>query len=157
MKYTTFADLESSLDPEPEFPVEQPDGVVMSELDRQSWLVAYIRKTSPKVTVYANANAAKRGMSAQRQARREGLLAGVPDLTVLWDIADSHVPGGPTVAWIEMKGTDAKGRPGKLSAQQIEVANRMHRSGQKVACFFSARSAIRWLRELGCPLKEPVQ
>lgn len=152
-----FAHLESPLREEPEFPVEAPDGKRLSELERQAWLVSYIRRTSPKVMVYANANAGKRGFGAQRQAHKEGLLAGVPDITVVWDIADSHVPDGPTVAWIEMKGTDAQGRAGKLSDQQIECGNRLHRSGQKVACFFSAKSAIQWLRSLGCPLKEPVE
>jgi hypothetical protein len=152
---TTWADLESTLAPEPEFPVEQPDGVRMSELDRQAWLVAYIRKTSPKVLIYANANAGKRGMGAQRQAHKEGLLAGVPDLTCAWSVEDAHCDG-PTVAWLEMKGIDARGAAGKLSAQQIETMNRLHRSGQAVACFFSAKSAIAWLRSLGCPIKEPV-
>jgi hypothetical protein len=152
---TIWADLESTLAPEPEFPVEQPDGVRMSELDRQAWLVAYIRKTSPKVLIYANANAGKRGMGAQRQAHKEGLLAGVPDLTCAWSVEDAHCDG-PTVAWLEMKGIDARGAAGKLSAQQIETMNRLHRSGQAVACFFSAKSAIAWLRSLGCPIKEPV-
>jgi len=152
---TTWADLETTLAPEPEFPVEQPDGVHLSELERQAWLVSYIRKTSPKVLIYANANAGKRGMGAQHQARKEGLLAGVPDLTVAWSTDDAYC-AGPTVAWIEVKGTDAKGHPGKLSAQQIETMNRLHRSGQAVACFFSAKSAIAWLRSLGCPIKEPV-
>lgn len=152
-----FAHLESPLREEPLFPVEAFDGKALSELERQAWLVSYIRRTSPKVLVYANANAAKRGFGAQRQAHKEGLLAGVPDITVAWDIADSHVPDGPTVAWIEMKGADAKGRAGKLSDQQIEFGNRLHRSGQAVACFYSAKSAIAWLRSLGCPLKEPVE
>lgn len=158
MTYTTFADLESSINPTPLFFVEQPDGQKhLTELDRQSWLVSYIRRTSPKVVVYANVNAAKRGPKAQAQARKEGLLPGVPDLTVAWDIADSHVPDGPTCAWLEIKGYSADGRPGKLSASQIETGNRLHKCGAPVACFYSAKSAIRWLRSLGCPLKEPVE
>lgn len=158
MTFTTFADLESSLAPEPLFPVEAPDGVRnLTELDRQAWLVSYIRRTSPKVVVAANVNAGKRGFKAQRQAKQEGLLAGFPDLTVCWDVADGHAPDGPSAAFLEMKGYDARGTAGKLSPAQIETMNRLHRSGQAVACFFSARSAIAWLVSLGCPLREPAE
>jgi hypothetical protein len=151
-----FADLESPLVEEPLFPVEAPDKERgLSELDRQAWLVTYIRRTSPKVLIYANANAAKRGFGAQRQVHKEGLLAGIPDLTVCWDVGDGHAPDGLTIAFVEMKGWSKSG-PGKLSAQQIEIANRLHRMGVPVACFFSARSAIAWLISLGCPLREPV-
>lgn len=152
-----WADLETDLRAKPLFLVEAPDGErSLSELARQSFLVSYIRKTSPKVVVAANANAAKRGMKAQRQAKSEGLLAGFPDLTICWDVADGHVPGGPSCAFLEMKGYDNSGRPGTLSQAQIDTCNRLHRCGLPVACFFSAKSAIRWLRSLGCPIKEPV-
>ena len=152
-----WAALESSLKAEPLFFVEKPDGERhLSELDRQSWLVSYIRRTSPKVIVAATPNAAKRGLKAQAQAKREGLLAGFPDLTICWDVADGHVPDGPSAAFCEMKGYDKSGRAGSLSQAQIETMNRLHIAGLPVACFFSAKSAIRWLRSLGCPLKEPL-
>lgn len=152
-----WADLETPIKAAPLFPVEAPDNErQLSELARQSFLVSYIRKTSPKVIVAANANAAKRGLKAQRQAKREGLLAGFPDLTVCWDVADGHVPNGPSCAFLEMKGYDNSGRAGGLSQAQIETCNRLHLAGLPVACFFSAKSAIRWLRSLGCPIKEPV-
>ena len=140
-------------DQAPLFPVQEPDGRKdLSELDRQAWVVSYIRKTHPHIIVYANANAGKRGFKAQGQAKREGLLSGVFDLTFAWDIA--HASGdGATICWAEMKGYDASGRPGKLSAAQIEWGNAMHQRGHKVACFFSARSVIEWLRELGAPIR----
>lgn len=151
-----WAALESPLKAEPLFPVEKPDGEKsLSELARQSWLVTYIRRTSPKVLVAANVNAAKRGPKAAALAKQEGMLAGFPDLTIVWDIADGHTDG-PTTAFLEMKGYDGSGRPGTLSQAQIETCNRLHLCGVPVACFFSARSAIAWLRELGCPLKEPL-
>lgn len=154
---SAWAALESPLKAEPLFPVERPDGERhLSELARQSFLVAYIRRTSPKVIVAANANAGKRGPAAQRQAKREGLLAGFPDLTICWDVADSHVPDGPSCAFLEIKGYDNSGRAGSLIQAQIETCNRLHIAGLPVACFFSARSAIGWLRSLGCPIKEPV-
>lgn len=151
-----WAALESPIKAEPLFPVEKPDGEKsLSELARQSWLVNYIRRTSPKVLVAANVNAAKRGPKAAAQAKKEGMLAGFPDLTIVWDIADGHIDG-PTAAFLEMKGYDGSGQPGKLSQAQIETCNRLFLCGVPVACFFSARSAIAWLRELGCPLKEPL-
>ena len=152
---SAFADLESTLNPEPLFLVEAPDGRKdLTELARQSWLVSYVRRTSPKVLIWANPNAAKRGYKAQAQVRKEGLTAGVPDLTVAWDVADA-LCDGPTIAHLEMKGYDSAGRSGKLSPAQIEFGNRLHRLGQPVACFFSAKAAIVWLRSLGCPLKVP--
>ncbi len=154
---SAWDDLESPLKAAPLFPVERPDGEKhLSELARQSFLVAYIRKTSPKVIVAANANAGKRGLAAMHQARREGLLAGFPDLTICWDVADGHVPDGPSCAFLEMKGYSARGQPGSLSQAQIETCNRLHIAGLPVACFFSAKSAIGWLRSLGCPIKEQI-
>ena len=151
-----FADLESPLVEKPMFPVQAPDGRKdLSELDRQAWVVSYMRRTQPHIVVYATPNAAKRGFAAQRQAKKEGLLAGVFDLTFAWDI--KHSDGDVTVCWAEMKGYDSRGRAGSLSQAQIEWGNAMHQRGHKVACFFSAKSVIEWLRDLGAPIKGAVQ
>lgn len=147
----SWADLESTLYPEPLFPVEAPDGRKdLPELDRQAWFVSYVRKTQPKIGVYANLNGGKRGPAAIKQAKREGMTPGVFDLTVYWDARDTRHTG-PTVAWPEFKGYDARGRPGKLSPEQIEWGNAMHQRGFPVACFFSAQSVVKWLIELGAP------
>ncbi|MGE8143071.1 hypothetical protein ACQKOE_13935 [Novosphingobium sp. NPDC080210] len=136
----------------PLFPVQAPDGRKdLTELDRQSWVVNYIRKSQPNIIVYATPNAAKRGFSAQRQAKKEGLLAGVFDLTFAWDI--KHSDADVTVCWAEMKGYDASGRAGSLTPAQIDWGNAMHQRGHKVACFFSAKSVIEWLAELGAPIR----
>lgn len=153
---TDFAALESPIAPVPLFPVQAPDGrKELSELDRQAWVVNYIRRAQPHIMVYATPNAAKRGFAAQRQAKKEGLLAGVFDLTFCWDI--KHSDGPVTVCWAEMKGYDARGAAGKLSPPQIEWGNAMHQRGHKVACFFSAKSVIEWLRSLGAPVRGVVQ
>lgn len=154
--YTTFADLETPLDPVPLFPVEAPDGRKdLAELDRQAWVVNYIRKHQPQIIVYATPNAAKRGFGAQRQAKKEGLLAGVFDLTFAWDI--KHSDADVTICWAEMKGYDSRGRAGSLTPAQIDWGNAMHERGHKVACFFSAKSVIEWLASLGAPIRGKLQ
>ena len=152
---TTFADLESPLYAEPLFPVEAPDGRKdLSELDRQSWFVAFMKRTQPHIEVHANPNAAMRGFKAQAQAKKEGLKAGVFDLTVAWDIRDATIPDLPTVAWPEFKGYDKRGTAGKLTPQQIEWGNAMYAKGFPVACFFSAKSVVAWLESLGAPIRK---
>lgn len=152
-----FDGLDGGLDKAtPLFPVEAPDGRKdLSELDRQAWVVAYMRKSQPHIVCYATPNAAKRGFKAQAQARKEGLLAGVFDLTFAWDM-DAARTDGPTVCWAEMKGYDASGHAGKLSDEQVRFGNKLHAQGHKVACFFSAKSVIEWLRELGAPIRGSV-
>lgn len=141
----------------PLFPVQEPDGRKdLSELDRQAWVVSYIRKTHPDIMVFATPNAGKRGFKAQAQAKREGLMAGVFDLTFCWDVRHAR-DDGPTICWAEMKGYDSAGRAGKLSQPQIAWGNAMHQRGHKVACFFSAKSVIEWLRDLGAPIRGVVQ
>jgi hypothetical protein len=148
--------LESPLREAPEFPCEKPDGRKdLPELDRQAWVVAYMRRSQPHIVCYATPNAAKRGFKAQSQAKKEGLLAGVFDLTFCWDVKHAE-DGRPTICFAEMKGYDASGRVGKLSQEQIDWGNKMHRNGHAVACFFSAQSVIRWLAELGAPLRGKI-
>lgn len=148
-----FASLESPLHETPLFFVEKPDGRKdLSELDRVKMFRSYLAKLAPKVTAYANANAGKR---SRVQAKAEGIVSGVPDYTVFWDIADSTIPNcDVSVAWVEMKGYSASGQPGKLSPSQIEFMNRLHKRGHKVACFFSGKSAFDWLASLGAPIRK---
>lgn len=146
---TEFDALESPIHPTALFPVEAPDGRKdLPELERQVMFRKLMRERAPRLMVFANANAGKRNPF---QANREGIRAGVFDMTVAWDIADATTDGA-TVAYVEFKGYDASARPGKLSLPQIEWGNAMHERGHKVACFFSARSAVRWLREIGAPI-----
>lgn len=149
--------LESDLAPVPLFPVEAPDGRKdLAELDRQSWVVSYLHRTQPHIQVWATPNAGKRGYQAQRQAKKEGLTAGVFDLTIAWDIAEARKPDLPTICWAEMKGYDSRGTAGKLRPEQVEWGNAMHAKGFPVACFFSAQSVINWLIELGAPVRGRV-
>jgi hypothetical protein len=151
-----FADLETTLDPVPLFPVEAADGrKELAELERQAIFRRYAANLAPRVIVFANANAGKRN---PMQAKREGIMAGVFDMTCTWDIAASTDPNAPqSVCWIEFKGYDKNGRPGKLSKAQIDWGNAMHERGHKVACFFSGKSAFDWLASLGAPIRGRAQ
>lgn len=143
---------ESDLDPKPLFPVEAPDGRKdLSELDRQVLFRRYMADLAPKVIVWANANAGRRNPI---QARREGVLAGVADLTCAWDIDASTLPDSRvSICFVEMKGYDKRGQPGRLSKAQIDWGNAMHERGHKVACFFSGKSAFDWIASLGAPIR----
>lgn len=155
---TVWDELETPLDPVPLFPVEAPDGRKdLSELARQSTFVSFMKRVCPHMLVVAIPNAGKRGFKAQNQVKKEGLVAGAFDTLVTWDIRDASPDCPATMAMIELKGYAADGRAGTLSSQQIEFGNRLHSQGHKVACFFSARSAIEWLRGLGAPIRGSLQ
>lgn len=153
-----FDHLETPLDEDPIFPVEAPDGRKdLPELDRQVMFRKYLRNLAPDVIAYANPNAAKRGFKAQAQSRKEGLTAGVFDMTCAWDIDASTLPDcDVSVCWVEFKGYDSSGRPGELSQAQIDWGNAMVRKGHKVACFFSGKSAFDWMASLGAPIRGRV-
>lgn len=153
--FVTFADLESPLEAEPLFPVEAPDGRKdLSELDRQVMFRKFAANLAPAVLVWANANAGRRNPV---QARKEGVMAGVFDMTCAWDIGASTLPDcDVSTCFIEMKGYDKSGRPGRLSQAQIDWGNAMHQRGHKVACFFSGRSAFDWLASLGAPVRGKI-
>lgn len=138
-----FDHLETEIYPSPKFPNQEPDGKRdWTELQRQTTLLRLVRAAGPKILAYANANAGKRN---PLHARREGIMAGVFDLS--FNAATPFM-----TAHVELKGYDSRGRAGKLSPQQIEWGNRMHALGKPVACFFCPYDALEWLRLLGFPL-----
>ena len=144
-----WADLEQSLHEDPLFRVEQPDGrKALTELHRVTMLRKLVRELAPEVHCHAIPNAAKRGPRAQRQAKAEGMIAGVFDLCFTWS--------GGCAAWIEMKGYDAAGRAGKLSQAQVDWGNAHYRMGHDVACFFSPEKALDWLAGCGAPVRGRV-
>lgn len=147
MTFTTFADLEAA-DETPLFFVEPrgdkpADPTTWPEAWRQTEFVSYLRRKYPSVVVSSFANEGKRGQRMAAKMKGMGLLAGMPDTVVIWD-------GG--MAFLEWKGWDARGQAGKLSQQQVETCNRIHRNGHPVGCFYRGKVAIDWLRGLGAPL-----
>lgn len=139
-----FAAMETSLYPDPLFHCEPPDGQKhLSEIARCVQFRRLMAMLAPSVLVHANANAGKRN---PMQARREGIMGGVFDYACLW--------GADGSAYLEMKGYDARGRAGKLSTNQIEFGNRLHRMGRNVACFFDPMAAVAWVRSCGAPVRQ---
>lgn len=108
-------------------------------------IVAAFRKRcyygAPAVQVVAIPNAAKRTPWAARQAKKEGLRTGFPDVLCLW-------PGGG-VCFIEFK--TGKGR---LTEAQEEWADRLVRYGHRYALCRSADEAVDFLRLCGAPVRE---
>lgn len=152
MPASPFATLDEPLTPTPRFPVQSPDGKrEWAEADRQATFRGRMRMLAPSLAVYANANAGKRN---PRQAIKEGVVAGVFDMTVA-----SGMVGSRFVAWVEFKGYDKgndgrNGKPkrapraGELSPQQIDWGNKMYAAGHHVACFFDPDAAVEWIRSI---------
>lgn len=134
----SWDDLERPLDESPLFHVEQADGVQKApEIANQRAFLNAGRYLAPQVLIFANANAGKRNPMV---AKREGIMAGVFDLTAAQT---------GRVAWVEFKGHTKAGRAGALSQSQVDWGNAMSRMGFDVGCFFDPLSAWRWLKELG--------
>lgn len=139
-----WGSLECPLNPVPAFHVQAPDGRRdWPEIDRQATFRSVMRMAAPRLLIYANANAGKRNPA---RARKEGIRAGVFDITVVWQRA--------LIAYIEFKGYDARGRAGSLSDEQITFGNRLVELGVPCACFFDPYDAADWLREQGFPIAE---
>lgn len=158
---SAFDHLEAPLDEKPLFYCEPagkpgPDPAMWPELERQRAFVAFMRKTQPHLEVHAIPNAGKRGFKAQAQAKAEGLKAGVLDLFIGWDVALASPDAPATVAWIDFKGFDKNGRPGKLTKTQVEWGNAMLAKGYNVACFYTVKAALEWLQSIGCPIRGRV-
>ena len=159
---TAFDHLETPLDEPPLFPVEKPGKPdplrpdLWPEQERQAEFIAFMAKYCQSITVRAVRNEGKRGFREQRQMRRTGLRAGTFDCFVAWHMKDATRDCPATLCWIEWKGFDARGRPGKLSPAQIEFGNAMHRKGFKVACFYTVKPALSWLESLGAPIRGRV-
>lgn len=141
-----WADLEAALKPVPAFFVQRPDDRrEWTELQRQGTFLSVMRMAAPRLLVYPNPNAGKRN---PLQARREGIRAGVFDLTIVWQRSK--------IAYLELKGWSGKKRKvaGTLSDAQIEFGNRLVDLDVPCACFFDPYDAADWLRELGFPIAE---
>lgn len=140
----SWSDLEAPLNPVPTFYVQAPDARRdWVEIDRQATFRRVMNLAAPRLLIYANANAGKRNPA---KARKEGIRAGVFDMTVVWQRAK--------IAYIEFKGYDSRGRAGSLSDAQIQFGNRLTELGVPCACFFDPYDAADWLREQGFPIAE---
>lgn len=132
-------DLDSEdLAAEPLFFIEQPDKDPASELQRVALFRRELRKKLPSARIIAIPNAGKRGATAIRNAKAEGLAKGAPDMVVLWN--------GETV-FLEWKA--GKTTP---SPQQVDWLNWLHVNGHPCAVVRTWGGAFNFLRTLGWAL-----
>lgn len=139
-------------------PVPSPgaDPRMWPEEERQAAFVTFMSRNAPKLSVRAVRNEGKRGFREQRQMKRTGLRAGTFDTFICWDVEDASPDCPQTLVWIEWKGFNAKGQPGKLTQDQIDFGNDMTRKGFKVACFYTVKPALEWLMSLGAPIRGKI-
>lgn len=97
--------------------------------------------TAPAVQVVAVPNAGKRTVWAARQAKKEGMATGFPDMVILWP--------GAGVAFIELKISK-----GVVSPNQADWIARLDDYGHAVAVCRSVDEAVAFLRQCGAPVLE---
>jgi hypothetical protein len=132
----------------PLFYVQPAPPIPVREAKNQATFLSVMRRLAPSVTIWATPNAGKRGLKAQAQIKREGVVSGVHDLCL-------SAPGRFGV--LEFKGHAfpkvGKPRAGKLSQSQIAFGNLMLAHGHWVACYFDPWAAVDALRRDGWPVK----
>jgi hypothetical protein len=127
---------------EPAIYVEPKDKRPDNEDDRQAVFVAAMRR-QPQFRISAVPNGGKRTQWAAAKAKREGMIAGEPDVSIAW--ADH-----PTVR-IEFKNGSDMPRQ-----NQIDALNWYHRRGHPVAVCRTCEGALTWLRSIGAPVSVRV-
>lgn len=134
-----FASLDQPLRAEPRFTIEPTGTGCGSEIERQTSFLAMLRLTAPSVMAWAVPNGHNRGLKDRVKAKKEGLKAGVPDLTLCWNRG---------VAFLEFK--DNKGKP---DANQIDLLNYLQDAGHHCAVVRTPEFALALLAEWGAPLR----
>lgn len=115
-----------------------------SELQIQTLFRSRARIRCPAVSIIAIPNAGKRGMGAARQAKREGMSSGFPDVLCFWK--------GPGIAAIEFKAAK-----GKLSDNQAEWLDRLTALGIPATVSRDPDHALEFLREAGAPFLDDAR
>ena len=133
-----FASLLDEWPDEPWF-VEPRDRSDFSEEKRQMLFLRDLRMCGPSVIAWAVPNAAKRTRWAAAKAKREGMVAGALDLTLVWK-------GGQ--AFVEFK----NGRDMPTPSQR-DMLNRLYRAGHHCGVFRTGECLLEWLRSLGAPVR----
>lgn len=133
---------EDTLDAQPLFPVEPRDKLPATEAQRQRTLLALLGRFAPGVIAFSVPNEGKRSDWEKVNLARNGARAGAPDLLFFWNHG---------CAAIEMKGGQTP-----LKQAQIDMLNRLHRAGHRVAVFRRPEAAFHWLRECGAPVREVI-
>lgn len=116
-----------------------------TELAIQSRFRSRMKMLAPKVRIFAIPNAGKRTTWEAMRAKAEGLVAGVPDLVVLWSNGQgaSAIPG---IAFIEFKT-----KTGSLSPAQTDYLTWLHNAGHNCGCFRHPDTALAYVKKCGAP------
>jgi hypothetical protein len=115
---------------------------IPTELQEQQLLRKWLYYAAPEIKLVAVPNAARRTLWEIRQAKKEGLATGFPDMLVM-------APGG-LIAFIELKRT----RGGDVSDNQAEWIERLNRYGFRAAVCRGADEAVAFLRDCGFAIRE---
>ncbi len=137
--FALIDELESPLKPTPRFTIQAPDKDMRTELERQTAFLSLLRMTAPSVMAWAVPNGHNRGLKDRVKAKKEGLKAGVPDLTVCWNHG---------VAFFEFK--DARGKP---SDAQVDLLNYLQDCGHHCAIVRTPEFAMNMLANWGAPVR----
>ena len=113
----------------------------MTEADLAQALRKRLYITAPTVQVVGVPNAGKRTVWAARQAKKEGMATGFPDMMLVWP--------GAGVAFIELKMPK-----GVVSDNQADWIARLDDYGHAVAVCRSVDEAVAFLRASGAPVME---
>ena len=132
---SVFDALDAPLKPIPLFAIEPKDGATASEIERQTRFLGSLRIAAPQVIAWAVPNGHNRGLKDRAKAKKEGLRAGVPDLTIVWDQG---------VAFLEFKnGTDSP------DENQTDLLNYLQEVGHFCAVVRTPQFAMGLLEKWG--------
>jgi hypothetical protein len=111
----------------------------MSERAIQRQMLVMVRRLFPDCRIWHVPNGGKRGKLEAAQLVADGVLAGVPDLTITWS--------GRTAF------PEVKDRDGSLSSKQRDLLADLHAQGHPVGVFRHDRTLHDFLRAAGAPFK----
>ena len=115
---------------------------IKSEHKEQAVFMSTLSFEHPTVLAFANPNGAKRGAWEAAQKKAEGLIAGIPDVTV------AEARGGWFGLYMEFKRSDQmRAVNGGLSEEQLKIHPRLRARGYKVVTVYSAAMALQRFRE----------
>lgn len=113
----------------------------MKEVEIQQAFRKHLYYTGPRIRVVAVPNGARRTQWEARQAKREGMATGFPDVICLWP-GDGH-------AFIEFKA-----EKGRVSENQREWGDWLIDNGFCCCIARSVDEAVDFLKRCGAPIME---
>lgn len=106
----------------------------------QESIIKYIRLKYPKIICYAIPNGGKRNVREAARLKRQGVVAGVPDLCIPHSYSKGLIRFN--ALYLELKIAS-----GKLTANQLLMIERLKESGNRVEVIRSLDDAIKLLNE----------